>query len=581
VTAAGLRADPEVQAGQALRRLRLARNWSQEEVAVRMTAYGYDFHQTMIAKIEAAQRPLRVRELADFAALYGVEVQDLVYPPTRSLPEIDQEIAEVTARLATVQAQAAGASHQLRDARAAMDAAQAAFHTSAAEAAVMEGRLAALRADREKLASWESGGDSLADGSDRTDGEVLQQKRTSVASTAGGTVVRILLGSRLRRLREAAGMSPDRAGYEIRASRSKISRLEAGQVGFKERDIADLLDLYGATDEETRQTLMTLARQANAPGWWHDYSDILPDWFEEYLGLESAATEIRVYEIQFVPGLLQTEDYARAVTLLDRDDLSTRDTDRRVRLRKARQAMLDQPDPLDLRVVLDESVLRRYVGGPAVMRDQLKHLADIAERPNVTLQVLPFQADGPTPGGSFSILRFAEADLSDVVYLEQLTSAIYLDNPKDVDSYLKEMQRLRKQALTPPETTQLLRELLREEAAAEIEVVQIPGQGAWQRQMLVELYPHIEHLPGVLALMDLTSERAPESVSYTEIKQRSGLSDRQQRSDHAALTRTAKRIFERRTWPLAWRQTADGATQYWMPARMADWWRELRRGPIN
>jgi hypothetical protein len=231
-------------------------------------------------------------------------------------------------------------------------------------------------------------------------------------------------------------------------------------VGSKERDIADLLNLYGVTDEQTRQTLMTLTRQTYAPGWWHDYSDILPDWFESYLGLEAAAAQIRVYEVQFVPGLLQTKDYARAVTLLDRSDVSTRDIDRRVRMGMARQAVLDQPDPPDLRVVLDESVLRRQVGGPAVMRDQLKHLAEIAERPSVTVQVLPFRASGHTAGGSFTILRYAEPDLSDLVYLEQLTSALYLDRPEDVDSYLRVMQRINTQTLTSRETTQLLRELI-------------------------------------------------------------------------------------------------------------------------
>ena len=459
MAADALRADPEVQAGQALRRLRQARNWSQEEVAVRMTAYGYDFHQTMIAKIEAAQRPLRVRELADFAALYGVEVQDLVYPPTRSLPEIDREIGEVTARLEMVHAAAAAASHQLQNLREAIDDAEAAFQKSTVEAAVLERRLASLRADREKVASLESGGDSLAGGSDGIDGVVFEPRRTSLAWTGGGpTVLRILLGSQLRRLREASGISPEQAAYEIRASRSKISKLEAGQAGSKERDIADLLDLYGVTNEQERQALLTLVQRANAPGWWHDYSDILPFWVEPYLGLEAAASQIGIYEVQFVPGLLQTEDYARAVTLLGHSDLSARDTDRRVRLRMARQAVLDQPDPPYLRVLLDESVLRRQVGGVAVMRDQIEYLADIADRPNVTVQVLPLPATGPTPGGSFTILRFAEHALSDVVYIEQLTSALYLDKPTEVDSYLGVMQRLSAQALTSLETAEFLRE---------------------------------------------------------------------------------------------------------------------------
>ena len=457
MTTGGGRTDPEVQAGQALRRLRLSRNWSQEEVALRMTAYGYDFHQTMIAKIEAAQRPLRVRELADFAALYGVEMQDLIYPPSRSLPEIDQEIAEVTARLDTARAQAAAAARDLESVRRAMHDAEAAFQISTAEAAVVEGRLVSLRTDREKLVSWESG----AEGDSRTEPGTLQAKGTPLASAVGGPAVfRILVGSQLQRLREARGISPEQAAYEIRASRSRITRLEAGQARFKERDIADLLILYGVTDEKERQAVFELARRANAPDWWQAYSDILPGWFESYLGLEQAATEIWAYEIQFIPDLLQTEDYARAVTLLGRGGISARDIERGVQLRMGRQAVLDRPDPPDLRVVLDESALRRHVGGPAVMRDQLKHLAEIAKRPGVTIQVLPFQASGRSTGGSFSILRFAGPDVPDVVYFEQLTSALYLDRPQDVESYLRVMQHLNSQSLTARESAQFLEELL-------------------------------------------------------------------------------------------------------------------------
>jgi transcriptional regulator with XRE-family HTH domain len=428
-----------------------------------MTAYGYDFHQTMIAKIEAAQRPLRVRELADFAALYGVEVQELVYPPTGSLPETDQEIAEVAARRDMVRAQAAHARHQLEAAREAMQRAQKAYEVSAAEAAVLDGRLASLQAERQKLISWESDEDPLAGGSDKTERDVLEPTGTSIALTAGGpTVLRILLGAQLRRLREAKQVTVEEAGYVIRASHSKITRLEAGRVGFKDRDIADLLTFYGVTDEEEAQALRALARRANAPGWWHDYSDILPTWFEAYIGLEEAATQIRAYEIQFVPGLLQTQDYAHAVALLGHDSASTREIDRRVRLRMARQALLDRPDPPNLEVVLDEAVLRRQVGDPDVMRVQLKHLTEMAELPHVTIQMLPFQADGRSVEGSFSILRFPEHDLPDVVYLEQLTSALYLDNPKDVNSYLKAMKRLNTQALTSYETTQFLKQLLKQ-----------------------------------------------------------------------------------------------------------------------
>jgi transcriptional regulator with XRE-family HTH domain len=460
-----LRPDPEVETGRALRRLRLARGWSQAEVAARMEAYGYDFHQTMIAKIEAAQRPLRVRELADFAALYGVEVQDLVYPPTTSLSETDQEIAKVEARLGNVRGQAVAAQKQLEAATGAMQAAQVAYQASATEVAVLEGRLASLRAAREKLTSWESGrGPSRAEGSGKIERDALDRMGAMVIPAAGGpTVLRILLGAQFRRLREACRVTLDDAGKAIRASPSKLSRLEAGRVGFKDRDIADLLTLYGVTDKAEREALRSLARQANAPGWWHDYSDILPAWFEAYVGLEEVATQIRSFQVQFIPGLLQTEDYARAVTLLGHNTASAREIERRVRLRMARQAVLDREEPPNLWMVMDEAVLRRPAGGPAVMRGQLKHLTEMAQRPNVTIQVIPFQSGGHTAtGGPFTILRFAEPGLPDVVYLEQLTSALYLDRPEAVDSYLTVMERINMEAATPAASAEIIADLLAE-----------------------------------------------------------------------------------------------------------------------
>jgi transcriptional regulator with XRE-family HTH domain len=457
------RSDPEVQAGRALRRLRLARNWSQEEVAVRMTAYGYDFHQTMIAKIEAAQRPLRVRELADFAALYGVEVQELVYPPTGSLGEIDQEIAEATARRDMVQKQAAEARHQLDAAREVMHEAQKVYEVSATEAAVLAGRLAALLAKRQQVAIWESGVDPLADSGDKPERDLPKPTGASSASAAeGSTVLRILLGTQLRRIRESKQVSLEDAARVIRASRSKIIRLEAGRVGFKDGDVVDLLTFYGVTDGKEREDLRALAREANATGWWHSFSDVLPGWFQAYVGLEAAATHALVYEIQFVPGLLQTEDYARAVMLLGNDDVTARDVERRVRLRMARQTMLDRPDPPDLRVVLDQAALCRQVGGPVVMHDQLKHLTEMAERPNVTIRIIPFQDSGGSVNAPFTILRFSEHDLPDVVYLEQLTSAMYLDKSNDVNSYLKAMQSLNTRALPSSETAQFLKQLLKQ-----------------------------------------------------------------------------------------------------------------------
>jgi len=207
--------------------------------------------------------------------------------------------------------------------------------------------------------------------------------------------------------------------------------------------IAALLTLYGVTDEQQQDALRALARNANAQGWWHDYSDILPAWFEAYLGLEEAATSIRAYEIQFVPGLLQTNEYARAVTLLGHPAAPADEIERRVRLRMTRQAMFTRPQSPHLWVALDEAVLRRPVGRPGVMRRQLTHLLEAAEWPNVTIQIIPFQAGGhAAAGGPFSILRFAEPDLPDVVYLEQLTSALYLDKRETVDHYMAVMERL-------------------------------------------------------------------------------------------------------------------------------------------
>ncbi len=275
--------------------------------------------------------------------------------------------------------------------------------------------------------------------------------------------MRMMLGTQLRRLREAAGFTPDQAGYEIRGSRSKISRIEHGRVGFKERDIGDLLTLYGVTDEQVRSGMLALARQANTPGWWAKYGDILPDWFEPYLGLETAASLLRSFELQFVHGLLQTEDYARAVTMLAQGSgaASAEETERRVSLRLQRQDVLSSPDPPRVWFVMDEAALRRPVGGRHVMRGQLNRLLKTAELPHVTLQVVPFRRGGhAAAGGSFTILRFAAPDLPDLVYLEQLTSALYLDDRKDVDHYMEVMNRLSAEAHTPVATTRFLKELI-------------------------------------------------------------------------------------------------------------------------
>jgi transcriptional regulator with XRE-family HTH domain len=280
---------------------------------------------------------------------------------------------------------------------------------------------------------------------------------------AEATVLRMLLGAQLRRLREAAGVSAERAGYEIRASRSKISRMENGQVGFKLRDVEDLLTWYGVTDGQQRSEVLALARRSRAPDWWAKYGDILPGWFETYLGLESAAVTIRSFEVQFVPGLFQTEDYARAVTRLGHQTATPDEIDRRVVLRIKRQDLLTRPGPPRVWAVMDEAVLRRPYGGAAVMRAQLRRLAEATQLPQVTLQVVPFARGGHAgASGAFSILRFQERDLPDVVYMEQLTSALYLDQRPDVEHYLEVVDQLSGQALTPADTTVFIEQVARE-----------------------------------------------------------------------------------------------------------------------
>src|SRR5436190_22579526 len=291
----------------------------------------------------------------------------------------------------------------------------------------------------------------------------VQRDGLPAADAQGPTVPRMLVGIELHRYRDAAGITPEQAAYEIRASRSKISRMENGLVRFKERDVTDLLTLYGITDEHIRDRLVTLARQANMPGWWSKYGDIMADWFESYLGLETAASVIRTFELQFVHGLFQTEDYARAVTLLGHTGSSGEEIDRRVSLRLKRQELLTSPNPPQVWSVLDEGALRRPVGGRRVMRAQLSRLAEVARMRHVTIQVVPFDRGGhAAAGGSFTVLRFSEPEVPDVVYLEQLTSALYLDKLEDVDHYLEVMNHLSTEALTPVESMRFITDMSRE-----------------------------------------------------------------------------------------------------------------------
>lgn len=279
----------------------------------------------------------------------------------------------------------------------------------------------------------------------------------------GSAAVRVMLGVQLRQLREDAGISPDEAAWRIRGSRSKISRLENGRSGFKERDVTDLLDLYGVTDPGTTAGMLELAAQANAPTWWARSSGMLPSWFEPYLGLEASATLIRSFDLQFVNGLFQTEAYARAVMLIGTRHPDHAEIAQRVEVRMRRQELLTAARAPRVWSVLDEAVIRRAVGTTAVMAEQLKHLVQLTELPNVTLQLIPFAAgahDGA--GGAFTVLRFAEPDVPDVVYFEQLEGAQYLGKRSETDGYLDVINRLSATALDPGATARFLTQAIRE-----------------------------------------------------------------------------------------------------------------------
>lgn len=326
-----------------------------------------------------------------------------------------------------------------------------------------------------ELQRWATACDRLIDPTD-DHGAVIRPPRPTEGTFArpgerdpasGSMVPRLLLGARLRVLREACGIPPQEAGYVIRASHSKISRMELGRVRFKERDVADLLTLYGVRDPAEREPLLALARQTSAPRWWQRYGDVLPSWFEVYLGMEEAASSLRTYELQFVPGLLQTEDYARAVIRLGYPFASADEVERRVQVRTIRQWRVASEERLTkeggpkLRAVLDEGVLRRPIGDRTVMRAQIEHLIETFELPGISLRILPFSAAMHTAAGSFTILRFDDPSLADVVYLEQLASANYLDRPDDVELYERVWSDYT--AASRPETTgRLLRGLLRD-----------------------------------------------------------------------------------------------------------------------
>lgn len=280
----------------------------------------------------------------------------------------------------------------------------------------------------------------------------------------------MVLGTRLRELREGQYVSRQEAAEAIRTTDAHLADLELGRTGCRLRDIADLLTIYSVTDESERAVLLALAERANVPGWWSDYHDVVPPWLETYLGLEQVATVIRTYEPQFVPGLLQTPEYTRALAALDHPGAGQPParTERRVELRRQRQEILHRPSPPHLWAVVDEAALRRPVGGTATMRAQIRHLVGMCHLPHVTLQVLPLRAGGQVAaGGAVSLLRLAERGLPDVVYLEQLRSAHYPENRGEVEFYRHLIDRLVTLAEPVTQTPDVLLDLLRDEFGPE------------------------------------------------------------------------------------------------------------------
>lgn len=276
---------------------------------------------------------------------------------------------------------------------------------------------------------------------------------------AGPTVRRIILGAQLRRLREGMQLSRADAGYTIRASESKMRRLETGQVGFKERDVADLLTLYGVTNAVERQQFLDLVTQSNQLGWWHPYTDLIPKWFEDYVGLEEAAARIQCYELMFVPGLLQTEEYARAVAGHGEPRPADDEIQRRVDLRRQRQKILIGPNAPKLWAIIDEAVLHRPLGGVRVLRDQIGHLLEMTTQPNVAVQVVPYHKSGSAAESAFTLLRFAEPDLPNIAYVEHVAGALYVEKFEDIEVYGRAMDRLAVSAETPDGSRQLLSKL--------------------------------------------------------------------------------------------------------------------------
>jgi len=282
-----------------------------------------------------------------------------------------------------------------------------------------------------------------------------------VAGTQSPTVRRRRLALELRRLREAAKLTCEEVAERLECSASKISRVETGRVSVSPRDVRDMLEIYGVPDLQ-RDALVQLARESRQKGWWHAYGDSVQPHFATYLGLESAASEIRIYEVNLIPGLLQTEEYARAVIAAGMVNSPRADIERQVALRMERQR-LTITSPPKVWAVLDEAALRRQVGGPEVMRMQLEYLRELGGLRNVSLQVIPFGGGAhPAMGRPFIILVFGEEADPDVVYLEDLTSALWVENVEEVDRYNVFFNHLQATALSFDNSAALMTAVLKE-----------------------------------------------------------------------------------------------------------------------
>ncbi|GAA0915373.1 helix-turn-helix transcriptional regulator [Nonomuraea longicatena] len=269
------------------------------------------------------------------------------------------------------------------------------------------------------------------------------------------------LAGELRRLRKEAGLTAEAVGERLELDPSWVSRIENGRRRIRPIDLRALLDVYNIHGS-AREELLTLAREARQRGWWHTFGDVIPEWFQAFVGLEAEVSELRSYNTELVPGLLQTPDYYRGYIRTDPTASSPEEIDRKIDFRQARQVRLTDSNPLQLWVVMNEAVIRRPVGGRETMQAQLRHLVEMSERPNVTLQVLPFEA-GPHPAmdGGFVVLGFQAPD-PDVVYLENPVGSLYLEEQKAVDRYNLVFNHLRAKALDPDRTRNLLAQVAEE-----------------------------------------------------------------------------------------------------------------------